>query len=59
MRKKKTIYEISNRNGTVWAVCKTGTVLASRWLEYTMKDGTHGIMRPKTWRVKEDKKNEH
>lgn len=58
MRKKKTVYEISNSNGTVWAVCKSGNILPSRWLEYTMRDGTAGIKRPKTWRVREDKKNE-
>jgi hypothetical protein len=35
-----------------WITCQQAQVEPSGWLSYTLADGTVGLKRPRTWRVK-------
>lgn len=46
----KTKYEVEYFGH--WYTCKVATVQESGWLHYELYDGTIGLKRPGTWRVK-------
>lgn len=39
-----------------WTTCTKADPQLSGWLHYELRDGTNGLKRPGTWRVKPSKK---
>jgi hypothetical protein len=54
-RIERVKYQILNRDGT-WTNCTSGQPHSTGWLSYSLSDGTNGVKRPGTWRVKPEKK---
>ena len=47
---KRTKYEVEI--GKEWCKCTRATETGTGWLHYELSDGTIGLKRPGTWRVK-------
>lgn len=56
----KTKYQI--KSGEKWITCSKAAVCSAHtddpaddWLDYELRDGTRGLKRPGTWRIKPEK----
>lgn len=49
---KRDIFRYEIEIGGEWFVCQKAVETGKGWLHYQMRDGTNGMKRPGTWRVK-------